>query len=591
MLGSRMTTIAYPLLALVLTGSPMAAGWISFAAIAPSILVYLPAGVLVDRWDPRRAMLLSEFGRGVAIMTIVAALALRRMSVVELVLVAAIEQTLGVFSVLAERRIVRSLVEPGQAASALARSEARAHLVILIGRPLGALLFGVGRILPFAADAFSFAVSVCLLTRIRNRRGPNNAERTESWRLGDGIGETFRWLRLHPFAGIALPLTAGTTLISQALIMVFLAEAHTRHLSPVTIGMVLAASGAGGALGSAMASRLFSRVAYFLLPIQLWVWIVTLSALAMSGGRSSVAVAAAMAVLGCTGALGNIAIDTFVVRNAAETILARVMSVDRLTSFGALALGPPLGGILFELYGIQYATLTLVILTVCLLIAVAVASLRAFRATPLERAIRPSSARQRLAQFLPGVRSSGLPAQIREDADGPGRYGDAVAGGRRLRRGRRIVGVYCDLPGGLRPGGWDDEVEWLPPGVDQDQEVVVEQERAISRPVRVIGSVEVERYGQGARVRPVGLRHLRTGGGEPAKFGGLGSGQETAAAEHGVGPAEGDNPFGESQQLGVGRGPVKPGNLVVLAIRVVVSLLGPAYLIAAEEQRDAKRQQ
>ena len=67
MLGSHVTSIAYPLLVLRLTSSPFEAGWVAFAALAPSILVYVPAGALVDRWDPWRAMLVSEIGRGVAI--------------------------------------------------------------------------------------------------------------------------------------------------------------------------------------------------------------------------------------------------------------------------------------------------------------------------------------------------------------------------------------------------------------------------------------------------------------------------------------------------------------------------------------------
>src|ERR1700731_4153130 len=133
MLGSRVSAIAYPLLVLAITDSPVVAGWASFATIAPSILIYLPAGALVDRWNPRRAMLCSEFGRGIAIVIIVVALALRRMNVVELVIIGAIEQILGVFSVLAERRFARSLVQRGQATSALARSEARTHMVVLLG--------------------------------------------------------------------------------------------------------------------------------------------------------------------------------------------------------------------------------------------------------------------------------------------------------------------------------------------------------------------------------------------------------------------------------------------------------------------------
>src|SRR5215472_8871688 len=37
--------------------------------------------------------------------------------------------------------------------------------------------------------------------------------------------------------------------------------------------------------------------------------------------------------------------------------------------------------------------------------------------------------------------------------------------------------------------------------------------------------------------------------------------------------------------------PVEPGDLVVLAVGVVVTALGPAYLVAAEYQRHAEREQ
>jgi MFS family permease len=407
MLGSRVSAIAYPLLVLALTGSPVVAGWACFATIAPSILVYLPAGALVDRWAPRRAMLLSQFGQGAAVAAIVVALALHRLSVPGLVTLGATEQVLEVFSVLAERRLVRSVVEPEQVTSALARTEAWTHLVILVGRPLGAVLFGVWRVLPFLADVFSFAVSVTVLTQVGDRRGVSRAcqaagrylggktclglnrlrsnpfrrgasrpGRAPGRHLGSEIHECLHWLRKNPFAGIGLSLGAGTTLIGQALMMVFLAQAHSQHLSSLTIGIVLAASGAGGALGSAAASRLFRLVEYSLLRIQMWAWTATFGVLALSGGRSFLAVAAAMAVLGFTGALGNIALNTFVVRHAAETMLARVMSVDRVTSFGALAVGPALGGILYEQWGTRHAMVALLIATCFLLVPASTEPLR-----------------------------------------------------------------------------------------------------------------------------------------------------------------------------------------------------------------------
>ena len=53
MLGSHVTTIAYPLLVLHLTGSPFTAGCAVFAATAPSMFAYIPAGALVDQVEPK----------------------------------------------------------------------------------------------------------------------------------------------------------------------------------------------------------------------------------------------------------------------------------------------------------------------------------------------------------------------------------------------------------------------------------------------------------------------------------------------------------------------------------------------------------
>jgi MFS family permease len=360
------SSMAYPLLVLMLTHSAADAGWASFAALGPSALAYLPAGALIDRWDPRKAMLRSELSRGAVITTIVALLCTHLIGVEGLVALAAVEQVLAVFSGLAERRFASSLVEPRQVVPALARSEARTHVVILVGRPLGGLLFGLWRLLPFLADAVTFLVTVAALTLIGKRQAGGGRERAASPHLRHEIANVFRWLRMHRFAEIALLLTGGATLISQALIMVFLAGAHTGKLLPaIGIGVVLAASGAGGALGSAIASLLFRHFEYHLLQIQMFTWAVMFAILFLWGRLSFWVMAAVMAVMGLTGALGNIEVDTFVVRKA-RTMLARVISVGRLTSLCALALGPLLGASLFARFGLGHAILVLLLMTLAL---------------------------------------------------------------------------------------------------------------------------------------------------------------------------------------------------------------------------------
>jgi MFS family permease len=582
MLGSRVSSIAYPLLVLALTGSPIDAGWASFAALAPSVLVYLPAGALVDRWNPRTAMLRSELSRSAAIMAIVALLAAHLIGVIGLVALvfglialAAIEQSLAVFSELAERRFASSLVEPCQVVPALARSEARTHMVILVGRPLGGLLFGLGRILPFLADVLTFAFAAGALTLIGRRQTGGSQERAASLRLGHEIAEGLRWLHRHRFAEIALLLTAGTTLISQALIMVFFAEAHAGHMSAIAIGVVLAASGAGGALGSAAASWLFRHFQnrYFencLLQIQMWIWAAMFVMLFFLGGLSYLAMAVAMAIMGLTGALGNIEVDTFVVRHA-ETMLARVMSVDRLTSLCALALGPPLGAFLFARSGPQGAITALLAITMILLLVAAFPLRRVLRGNP-----RPESI---------GLTSGGSVEHdngARADCDAVASLGglpDPVGDAR-----SRVSTLTIDATDGRVAGRMRSS------GSHQDQEVVVEQEHAVSRAVRVIGPVQVQGESQGARVRLAGRRHLgahrlnqrSSDASAPAR---------KRRRRNGVCPAQDDNPLDESQQPGVGGGPFKPGSLIVLALRIVIPLLGPAISSLHKEQWDAKRQQ
>jgi len=510
MLGSRVTTIAYPMLVLYLTGSPLVAGLVGCAATAPSVLVYIPAGALVDRWDPRRAMLVSESGRGVAITTVAVVVALGRPSIILLALLAVIEESLEVFSMLAERRYVRSLVDPGQVPSALVRSEARTHLVVLIGRPLGGLLFGLSRILPFALDVFSFVYIAGVLLRNKEKRSgflklsiqPRAGFRPRSLYCRDsdtaclpgtklltmmtrGIGTGSRQLvhdiwdgikhmRADSFARVVVPLAACTTLIAQALIVIFLAEAHANHIAPLVLSLVLAAPGVGGVAGSLAGKRLHSFPGFPWLQIQMWAWVAVLTPFVIFGdGYSIWIMSVAMLVSGFTGALGNIAINVRLTSRSSETVLARLMSIYTLMVFGAFSAGSALGGFLAEWARGQSGIFVLLAIVVVLaLVSTAMwpeARSGKYPVTPVQCALfvlvtiafRPSEAvcliheavRSPLTSRHPGQREDQLPRErvqlrpgkagergaqqdrpVQRDPDG-GCVGDRVRAGRRAGRG------------------------------------------------------------------------------------------------------------------------------------------------------------
>ncbi|MGH2481474.1 MAG: MFS transporter, partial [Ktedonobacteraceae bacterium] len=62
-IGSSVSELAFHLLVLAVTHSPALAGVVAALNALPASLFALPAGVLVDRWDRKRVMLLCQSGR------------------------------------------------------------------------------------------------------------------------------------------------------------------------------------------------------------------------------------------------------------------------------------------------------------------------------------------------------------------------------------------------------------------------------------------------------------------------------------------------------------------------------------------------
>lgn len=361
MLGSRVTTIAYPMLVLYLTQSAVYAGFAVFAATAPSLLFYMPAGALVDRWDPRRTMLCNEFLRGVVLAAIVAIVLFHKKYVGLIICLAVVEEIFEIFATLAERRCISILVDPDLASTASARVEARSHVVVLIGRPLGALLFEIDHFIPFLADFVSFIFSCATLMGIRGKM-PTRTSQEPHALLRVEIKEGWRYMKRDDFLRVSIILNSGMTLISQALILVFIAETGSQHLSPLAIGVVLACSGFGGVFGAIFGekidrivdSRLRAIQGRSRIKLQLCVWSAGLLVLAVTQSIAPWRVpcmSIAMAVFGFSGAMGNIEIETYMTKNVPPEMIARLASILRLTSFLMFAAGPAIGGTLAGFFG------------------------------------------------------------------------------------------------------------------------------------------------------------------------------------------------------------------------------------------------
>src|SRR5712691_7465359 len=124
-LGSGVSGLAFPLLVLSLTGSPAQAGIVGFARGLPYLLVYLPAGALVDRWNRNHVMLAADAGRALAIGSVAVWLVVGRPPIAWLAVVSFVEGALFVFFQLAESAALPHIVPKEQLPLAIAQNQAR----------------------------------------------------------------------------------------------------------------------------------------------------------------------------------------------------------------------------------------------------------------------------------------------------------------------------------------------------------------------------------------------------------------------------------------------------------------------------------
>ncbi|MEV6598515.1 MFS transporter [Actinoplanes sp. NPDC051346] len=163
-LSLEVVEVAYPLLILALTGSPALAGLFGFVQVGTIILVGLPAGVLIDRWDRRRVLLIAEAVRALAIGAIVAGLVAGVLTIAYLLVVAVVLGMASAFGATARMLMIRAVVPDEQLTTALSQDEVRGGVAALAGPPLGGALFVAARAFPFVTAIAGFAISfVCAL--------------------------------------------------------------------------------------------------------------------------------------------------------------------------------------------------------------------------------------------------------------------------------------------------------------------------------------------------------------------------------------------------------------------------------------------
>lgn len=260
--GSGISRIAYPLLALALTGSAAKTGYVGAVEFAPFVLLAVPAGVAADRFDRRRVMIASDVVAAGALGALAAAVLGGHGRYWLILVVAFLDSAASTFFASAGSGAIKAVVPQPQLADASSITMARGSIVRLGSPPVGGAIFALSRGLPFLADALSYAFSTASVLLMRT---PFQEEREPGARTHFREGFAYFWG--IPFLRATIGMIAASNLIAVGAPIAVIILAHRHGLSSVAIGSFVALQGStllAGSIFSPLLRRIFPMRAILL---------------------------------------------------------------------------------------------------------------------------------------------------------------------------------------------------------------------------------------------------------------------------------------------------------------------------------------
>jgi len=366
-LGDGLSLVALPLLAIRLTDDARLVAAVAVFQYLPYLLIGLPAGVLIDRYDRRWIAVGAQSSRALVIGGLGVGLIVGSPSIGVLFVVAFLVGASEVMTDGGLPALVRDLVQARQLEVANARISATQTVTnSFVGPPVGALLFQWESSAPFLASAAVAIVSIVTLTRLPGRFRPIQSPEVLPVHRRTVVGLRFVWA--HPVLR-PLVIAVGTfSFVGAAGNGVFVVLVTERFgLGDVGFGVLVSVDAIASVVTSFFVAGLIRRTSHSW-SMRLSVVCFVISAL-MFGLFTLAAVAFAAAVInGISDPTWNIVSATVRQRLVPDEVFGRMMTAYLFIAWGMRPLGATLGGVVAEAWGAQWVSIVSAVVVGSLLI-------------------------------------------------------------------------------------------------------------------------------------------------------------------------------------------------------------------------------
>lgn len=366
LIGTWITRIATSWLVYRLTGSELLLGVVGFAGQIPLLILAPFAGVLVDRWDRQRILVITQVFSALQSLAL-AVLAFTHITVAEIILLQIAQGIINAFDTPARQAFVVEMVDKREdLPNAIALNSSMFNASRIIGPSIGGLLIAaVGEGWCFMADAISYIAVIGSLLAMRFDRTPVKRPRARMLEeLRSGVSYSFGFPPVRALlADVAIVGTFGMMYTTLAPVI----ASKVLHGGPHTLGILMTASGLGALLGTVyLAARhtvvglgkvivaatfaLSAALAAFAFAQHLWVAVLVLP------------------VIGAGLMLQSSSANTILQTVVSEDLRGRVMAFYSVAVLGTQPFGSLLAGVLGDRIGTRNTILLSAV--ICLITAI-----------------------------------------------------------------------------------------------------------------------------------------------------------------------------------------------------------------------------
>jgi predicted MFS family arabinose efflux permease len=354
--GDGVRLAAFPLLATEFTRSATAVAAVTAVQGLPWLVLGAGLGVLVDRTDRRRLMVIVDLARAAIIAGLAAAILTGSAGLALIYLTAF---TTGVGSALRDTAAVTCVPRLADPAG-LDRANARVIAGQVVGNELagpaaGGWLFGVAAVLPFAVSAGTLGIAVLLLLTLPSvfRPASQPARQAPATSLRQELAEGLRWLGRHSaIRDVTIAVGVIATMDAAWFAVLVLYVIQILHQKPGMYGLLVAIGAVGGIAIGGLGPPITRRLGPW--RSLLTAGLVMAASQAVLGLTANVITAAAMlAASSAAWVLFGMTAVTMRQRQVPDNLLGRITSLHRTVFQGSEALGALGGGLVAAAAGIR----------------------------------------------------------------------------------------------------------------------------------------------------------------------------------------------------------------------------------------------